>query len=175
MSETLIILGSIVLACAMGAAIMGWLARGYIGPWMKAKRTGGILLKEISESGDRAKLTVATPDAKKEAFTYKGMDGQKHVFTPRGVMRLNRVRHAMVTERDTSPLMPTKISDQKDDDGEYKVFQHWDDTREMENLLIRALTKPKVPSKAQAMNLMLYAVAAGVGALVMYFVMSQGM
>jgi len=175
MNETVIILLSMVVACGLGAFVIIIFARGYIGQWMKAKRSGGILVEEISESGDRAKLTVATPDAKKEAYTYKGMDGQQHILTPRGVLRLNRVRHALVLERDSSPLIPKKVVESEDEKGKFSVFEHWDDTREINNIIIRALTKPKIKSGPEALNIMMFVVSAALGAAVMYFVMSQGM
>lgn len=146
MNETVMIMVSILLAFVGGLIVSMFSMKGIFFPWMKTKMSKGILLMEISESGDIARFTCLKPSKAKEgAYIYKGMDGMKHTVTPVGVMRLLKVRFLMVKQKDTSPLIPEKVTEEISEDGvKYKKFTPYDDTREVTNMLIRALVRPKL-------------------------------
>lgn len=153
MDEAIMIMIAIFASFIGGLIISMMSMKGIFFPWMRAKMSNGILLMEISESGDVGRFTCLKPSKAKEGvYLYKGMDGKDHPVTPIGVIRLLKVRFLMVKQKDTSPLIPTKVKKYVNDDGEeYKQFVHYDDTREMTNMLIRALTRPKFKEDAATM------------------------
>jgi len=145
MSESIMIMLGVLIAFIGGLGVSMISMKGIFFPWMKAKTSGGILLMEISESGDSARFSCLKPKKGREGvYFYKGMDGKEHVVTPVGVIRLLKVRFLMVNQRDSSPLIPKKVTERISKDGvEYRKFLPYNDTREMTNMLIRALVRPK--------------------------------
>lgn len=181
------VLISILVAFGLGAGVWFWMLRGFLPQWLKAKRTGGILVELVRKDGLNSKFVVAVPDAKNVGeYTYE-LDGVSHVMSPINVRRVLRVRYAQLLEGDTSPLTPHKVfydykRDSKgaallDENGEptmvARAFEHHDDSSTLKTYLLRAATKPKIPMGMKLNLKVLLPVLIGLGILV-FMLMSAG-
>lgn len=196
MNDFVAIVMGMLVSFALGAGLWLYLLRGFIGPWVSAKRGGGLLVEVISKAGDRSKFVCAKPAQDRQgAYIYTGIDGQQHVLTPHGVRRAVRTSFIQVLDGDTSPLIPQKtvvdtttrrvLDDQgtpkTNQNGEFlveevpyrRVFEHWDDSQTLDNLIMRAALKPKVPLGARLNKKTIIFILIGLG-VVVYLVMSMG-
>lgn len=180
MNNTIAIIAAVFVSFGLGTAIWLYILRGFIGKYWKAKATGGVLMLNFSKGGDMAHFFVARPNKKfAGAYTFKGEDGRDKIIVPRGIIRLLRVRFAMVLENDTSPLLPAKVhrvnieyDKPTKKNLDIMAFTHEDDSVTIGNLLMRALTRPKKRMAEFSMKVLLPILIA-VGAVI-FLIMQMG-
>ncbi len=168
MNDFVIVFGSIMLAFLLGSVVWLWLLRGFIIPWLRAKR-GGTLIHINTKGSPIGKFKVGkrTAPGIYEYTDGKDEEGKPQKFivtTQEGCVRRNiRVNWITVNEGDTAALNPSKVYiekvpvkyKEKDADGKEiekegfvqktANYLSWDDAHLIDNLLLRAAQKPKLP------------------------------
>jgi hypothetical protein len=163
----------IVISFLVGVFVMAWFSRGFLMPYLKAKK-GGVLLRVHSNDGISARFFAAKQEPG-GMLSYK--DGkERRVISPveGSVVRCARVYMMDAPLGDTAPFVWKKVVP-IEEEGVRKMtlFEGYRDNAVVAQALEWALMKPKRKIPGLGLDLTTVLIILGGLAVVVYFLMNS--